>query len=135
MVSVMPFFFAIGLWSSFVFTAKADSFRGAQSVSELPVDRNTSIGASLDSRTMSQPGECVPVGGSCNPLKNICCQGPTLMSCRLRAFSSGIHGMAFMCGPEFPNAKPQIPTLHPCIVEGSSCDPVADSCCQVDAFK
>lgn len=75
---------------------------------------------------------CIRRGGSCNPQANSCCQGPTLNSCRFRPFPSGLHGMAFTCGPDVRDAKQNTKT---CVIEGDSCDSHGSTCCQVDADK
>lgn len=76
--------------------------------------------------------KCAESGASCNPLMNSCCQGPTLMSCRFRAFPSGLRGMAFTCGPENSDEKAKD---HTCLIEGSTCNPQENTCCQVDSAK
>eukprot|EP00931_Biecheleriopsis_adriatica_P109264 TRINITY_DN8353_c0_g1_i5.p1 TRINITY_DN8353_c0_g1~~TRINITY_DN8353_c0_g1_i5.p1 ORF type:complete len:194 (+),score=33.72 TRINITY_DN8353_c0_g1_i5:91-672(+) len=81
-------------------------------------------------------GECVPEFKACNPVGNECCQGPRLMTCRMRAndadSDSGSNGMSYQCGAEFPNAIMKNPT---CILQGQQCDPKGDSCCNPDVSR
>ncbi|CAE7647010.1 unnamed protein product [Symbiodinium sp. CCMP2456] len=77
----------------------------------------------------SEPEPCVDQGSSCSPTSNRCCQGPGLMTCRLRPSRvAGDEGMAYQCGEEFPEQKLPDPSCTP---EGQEC--TSDfSCCQVD---
>ena len=46
---------------------------------------------------------CVAPQGSCDPVQDRCCQGPGLMTCRLRpTMVKGDEGTAYVCGKEFP---------------------------------
>lgn len=81
-------------------------------------------GAQEESPEMS----CIARQGSCDPVKDRCCQGPGLMTCRLRTtLAKGDEGLAYACGEEFPledlNSK--------CAAEGQECR-MDDQCCQVD---
>lgn len=79
--------------------------------------------------------ECIKAEVSCDPSANHCCQGPGLMTCRLRPNGpEGYDGEAYKCGPEFLNETVKNP--H-CIPEGSSCAPddATSSCCQKDREK
>ncbi|CAE7594153.1 unnamed protein product [Symbiodinium pilosum] len=73
--------------------------------------------------------KCVGQGSPCTPTSNRCCQGPGLMTCRLRpSTAAGDEGMAYQCGEEFP--KQSLPDAS-CTPEGQEC--TSDlTCCQVD---
>jgi len=77
---------------------------------------------------------CVKDSVSCNPTANDCCQGPRLMTCRLRPISKeeGSHGEAYTCGAEFPEQLLEEPS---CTGEGELCSPGVESCCQHSAKK
>ena len=62
----------------------------------------------------SEPEPCVDLGSSCTPTANRCCQGPGLMTCRLRPSTvAGGVGMAYQCGEEFPQQKLPDPSCTP----------------------
>lgn len=76
---------------------------------------------------------CVPADQECNPTANHCCQGPGLMTCRLRESALVDAGESYSCGPEFPQ---QLLADPECVVEGRVCDPGASatrSCCNSDS--
>lgn len=70
---------------------------------------------------------CIPSQGSCNPVTDRCCQGPGLMTCRLRpSTAKGDVGPAYACGEEFPKE-----TNTKCAAEGQECS-TDDHCCNID---
>eukprot|EP00437_Effrenium_voratum_P018412 CAMPEP_0181454980 /NCGR_PEP_ID=MMETSP1110-20121109/30521_1 /TAXON_ID=174948 /ORGANISM="Symbiodinium sp., Strain CCMP421" /LENGTH=173 /DNA_ID=CAMNT_0023579349 /DNA_START=59 /DNA_END=580 /DNA_ORIENTATION=- len=73
-------------------------------------------------------GKCVPAETSCDPRADQCCQGPGLMTCRLRSNGPDDTGVAYKCGAEFPDQMVQ----EKCIPEGEVCGDKAP-CCQLDA--
>eukprot|EP00438_Fugacium_kawagutii_P000812 Skav235097 [mRNA] locus=scaffold711:115368:116047:- [translate_table: standard] len=71
---------------------------------------------------------CVAPQGSCDPVKDRCCQGPGLMTCRLRpTLAKGDEGTAYVCGKEFPEEH-----VSKCSAEGQECRTDAH-CCQIDS--
>eukprot|EP00440_Ansanella_granifera_P065382 gb/GFBE01070909.1/.p1 GENE.gb/GFBE01070909.1/~~gb/GFBE01070909.1/.p1 ORF type:complete len:187 (+),score=45.01 gb/GFBE01070909.1/:1-561(+) len=75
--------------------------------------------------------QCIPVKSSCDPLANRCCQGPGLMTCRLRPNSEAGgkgKGMAYQCGEEFPHQMVDLT----CTPEGQECSDEEPACCQTD---
>jgi len=81
-------------------------------------------GAQEESPEMS----CIARQGSCDPVKDRCCQGPGLMTCRLRpTLAKGDEGLAYACGEEFPLEDPN----SKCAAEGQECR-MDDQCCQID---
>ncbi|CAL1134056.1 unnamed protein product [Cladocopium goreaui] len=70
---------------------------------------------------------CVAPQGSCGPVQDRCCQGPGLMTCRLRpTMVKGDEGTAYVCGKEFPEE------VNPkCAAEGEECG-TDDHCCEID---
>eukprot|EP00913_Durusdinium_trenchii_P027671 g25951.t1 len=71
---------------------------------------------------------CVPAEGSCNPSLDRCCQGPGLMTCRLRSNTKDA-GMSYKCGAEFTHQAVSQPK---CIPEGDFCDTDSRTCCQLE---
>ena len=70
---------------------------------------------------------CIPSEGSCDPVSDRCCQGPGLMTCRLRPSSAkGDVGVAYVCGAEFPEEP-----ATKCAAEGQECH-TDDHCCNID---
>lgn len=72
---------------------------------------------------------CVHADDSCNPALDRCCQGPGLMTCRLRSNTKDA-GMSYRCGAEFAH---ELISLSKCIPEGELCEPEHSKCCQVDS--
>ena len=71
---------------------------------------------------------CIAPHGSCDPVKDRCCQGPGLMTCRLRpTLAKGDEGTAYVCGEEFPHEL----VNSKCAAEGQECR-TDDHCCQID---
>lgn len=79
----------------------------------------------------AQP-QCIAAQGSCDPVTDRCCQGPGLMTCRLRPSTRALEGdtgMAYVCGEEFPYEK-----TAQCVAEGQDCN-LSGHCCDVGTMK
>ena len=81
----------------------------------------------------AEPGpKCVGKDSTCNPTANSCCQGPGLMTCRLRPSDiAGDEGMAYKCDEEFPKQSLPDPSCTP---EGQECSSDLSCCNPFDAF-
>eukprot|EP00933_Yihiella_yeosuensis_P080889 TRINITY_DN94403_c0_g1_i1.p1 TRINITY_DN94403_c0_g1~~TRINITY_DN94403_c0_g1_i1.p1 ORF type:complete len:234 (-),score=43.33 TRINITY_DN94403_c0_g1_i1:358-1059(-) len=79
---------------------------------------------------------CIANDEVCDPTSNSCCQGPGLMTCRMRESVQNSGKKVHRCGQEFPHQLLKDPT---CTVEGHACDPGHQSatggCCDVDASR
>jgi hypothetical protein len=121
--------------TSFASSSPAEtSLRGSTpSVDFASAEATSTAALAAEAYAAAQKEICVPADQECNPTANHCCQGPGLMTCRLRENALSGTAESYSCGPEFPQ---QLLADPGCVVEGRVCDPgslATSSCCNSDS--